>query len=143
MNKIISLPTQAKQLSPHVWVVILPWFLFTARDKVWRINLNEYRNTYYQTLNKVKQGFNDLLAPQVLSLPKFQAVRITYRIYPSSKRRLDIGNIGSIADKFFSDCLVVHERLVDDNHKYVQEVKFAFGGYRDIACIEAEIKEII
>ena len=84
----------------------------TKKDKVFRLNLNEYRNTHYQTLSQAKRAFMPIGIPEGFKAKK---IRLTYHIQKKTKRRFDTGNIFSIVDKFFLDWMVSAGYIPDDN----------------------------
>lgn len=100
----------------------------TKKGKLWSVNLNIYRNTHHQTLNKAKVAFAKAIEDQVLALPVMQKIAITYTLYPKTKQLCDVSNVCSIVDKFFSDVLTEHGRLQDDNYTCLLGVQYLFGG---------------
>lgn len=97
-------------------------------DRHWYLNLNQYRNTHFQTLNKAKVTFHDIVAPRLAELPRLSAVRLVYTLFTRSNQLCDTNNICSIVDKFFSDTLVSCEVIEDDNFKIVVGSSFEYGG---------------
>lgn len=95
--------------------------------KQYALNLNIYRNAYYRVLNDMKVRFTEEVTPQILNLPAYKTVSLTYTLYPKSKRLCDVANICSIVDKFFCDALVKNRKLEDDNYTVVKDVKYQFG----------------
>lgn len=90
-------------------------------NKKFALNLNDYRNTHYQVLNKAKIIFkNQLLInyPELTRI-KAQRVEIEYYIERCDNRKFDIMNVISIVDKFFCDALVEVGCIHDDNYNYV------------------------
>ena len=64
----------------------------------------------------------------VMGLPKLdKPIVITYTIYPKTRRLFDVANVGSVIDKFFSDCLVELGKLEDDNYKWIPKIVYQFG----------------
>ncbi|MGL5580959.1 MAG: hypothetical protein ACRDCE_08365 [Cetobacterium sp.] len=108
-------------------LIIAPTRVLKSAKQFFVLNLNQYRNTHYQSLNKAKVNFKELMKEQISTLPTFNRIRITYTIYPESKRLCDVSNISSIVDKFFSDALVELGKLPDDNYLYLPEVNYRFG----------------
>lgn len=107
------------------WTLSVPIKVPLSRKTDFHLNLNQYRNAHYQTLNKAKHSFTKLVTPIIRQLPKMQAVKLGYRLFPGSKRDMDTSNICSIVDKFFCDALVQNERLSDDHRKIVLEVNYS------------------
>lgn len=109
------------------WTIALPWKIPLSKNKDFPINLNYYRNAYYQELNNAKIKFAQLVSPLLGSVLYMESCSLQYVIFPPSKRECDISNICSIADKFFSDTLVSSEKIIDDNFKVIPTVNFSFG----------------
>ena len=120
-GKITKLPNQ------QAMILDSPLSVQTARQTKFILNINNYRNTHYHTLNKAKINYKAIMAEQILKLPKMERVRITYILFPQTKRRTDIGNVLSIHAKFFEDALVEFKRLPDDDYKHIDEVTYRFG----------------
>lgn len=95
--------------------------------KNYALNLNIYRNAHYQTLNKMKVEFSKVIEPELLKLPSFKSIDLTYTLYPKTKRLCDIANVCSIVDKFFCDALVNIGKLPDDNYEYLKNITYTFG----------------
>lgn len=91
------------------------------------LNLNVYRNLHFYKLNFQKKAFQDFVKPFLLGLPQMEAVTLHYEINPKGGSRLDIMNVGSIVDKFFSDALVLNQIIPDDDFKHVVGNSFSFG----------------
>ena len=90
-------------------------------NKKFSLNLNDYRNTHYQVLNKAKIIFkNQLLInyPELARI-KAQRIEIQYFIERCDNRIFDTKNVESIVDKFFCDALVESGCIPDDNYNYV------------------------
>lgn len=109
------------------WKVVLPIKVLVGK-KYFYLNLNQYRNTHYQILNKAKTVFAELVSPLLKDIPHLNKCSFKYIYYAPSKRETDISNICSVVDKFFSDVFVSAGKLIDDNYKYLDEVTYAFGG---------------
>lgn len=95
--------------------------------KNYALNLNIYRNAHYQTLNKMKVEFSKVIEPELMKLPSFKSIDLTYTLYPKTKRLCDIANVCSIVDKFFCDTLVNIGKLPDDNYEYLKNITYTFG----------------
>jgi len=121
-----------------MWVIPLPLSVRQSKTKNFHLNLNVYRNTHYQTLNKVKVTFQNQVAPLLVQLPKLNQISLSYELYPPSKRLCDVANICSIVDKFFSDTLVNLEYIPDDNYEHVLGVQYLFGSV-DVANPRVEV----
>lgn len=106
--------------------VDLPLSVMASGKKKFLINLNAYRNAHYFTLNGAKISFKEEIYSQLMNLPSFGKVRLIYHLYPGSNRDLDVSNLCSIADKFFSDALVEAGKIEDDNYNFIPEISFKF-----------------
>ena len=113
--------------------ITLPWRIPYGKKKVqyFYVNLNQYRNTHFHILNSVKRTFEDMVSKSVLALPAIEQAELTYLIYPHQNKKLDVSNVCSIADKFFSDLLTLHSKIPDDNFGHIQKVTYAYGGKSD------------
>ena len=63
-------------------------------------------------------------------------------MFIKTKRKLDISNICSIVDKFFSDTLQHAGIIEDDNWKFINDVSFGFGGFSTEEHVLVTITEI-
>jgi len=109
-------------------VLVAPLLVPISKNKFFSLNLNQYRNTYFQSLNKAKIAYKEAVRDQVLALtPYTKPIHITYTLYPKTKRLCDVANICSIHDKFFSDALVELGRIKEDNFNHVVGVTYLFG----------------
>lgn len=95
--------------------------------KNFSLNLNFYRNAHYQTLNRMKVEFGNIVSPKLKDLPSFNSLSLTYILYPKTKRLCDVSNVCSIVDKFFCDVLVNQNKLPDDNYQYLKHIEYKFG----------------
>jgi len=99
--------------------LVSPLSVPISKKKHWILNLNQYRNAYFQVLNTAKRVYKDTMKEQILGLPKMERVFITYKLFPKTKRRTDIGNVISIHKKFLEDALVELKILPDDSYEYI------------------------
>lgn len=109
------------------WKVVLP-LKITVSGKPFYLNLNQYRNAHYHTLNKAKVSFAELVTPLLTGIPFMDSCHFKYVYYSASHRESDISNICSVVDKFFSDTFVAAGKLIDDNYNYLKKVTYVFGG---------------
>lgn len=126
------------------WVLKAPLKVPVGKKgKEFTLNLNIYRNTYYQTLNQAKIAFKEHMLPQIKSLPKFNKIIIRYQLVVPTKRLCDVSNICCIVDKFFSDALVEAGKLPDDNYKHVLGVSYEFSEVnKEDPCVWIQIEEM-
>jgi hypothetical protein len=122
----------------------LPMRFRTSSKKVTALNLNVYRNLHYRSLSALKHKFQDhgkkLLRDA--KIPQLGRIRLRYQVFIKTKRELDIANVCSIVDKFFSDTLVHAGIIVDDNWKFLDDVSFGFGGFTTEEHVLVTITEI-
>lgn len=109
------------------WTITLPWKVPLSKNRHFPVNLNYYRNAYFQELNKAKISFKELVSPLLDSVLCMESCSLHYVIFPPSKRECDISNVCSIADKFFSDTLVSSGKITDDNFKVIPNISFSYG----------------
>lgn len=123
------------------YIVNLPLAVpVTKGGRLFWVNLNQYRNSHYQTLNKAKAKFKDTIREQVLALPYLHKIAVTFTFHPGKGIIPDTNNVCSIADKFFLDSLVELSRLKDDSRKYVLGTRYLPGAQdRDNPRVEARI----
>lgn len=113
----------------------------TKKDVKYILNINHYRNTYFQVLNQAKSIYTSQLKNQILQLPQFKHLdEVSYKIFKKSSREFDTPNIGSIVSKFFMDALVEYKRIPDDNYKITPRHVIDFGGVGQSDYCEITIK---
>ena len=106
----------------------MPTTVPVTTRKTFSINLNIYSTTYFKTRNTAKQNYADIVKTKLADeVRKYGEVILMYKVFPKSKRRLDISNVCSIADKFISDALVDLGILEDDSYHFVKDVIYSFG----------------
>jgi len=108
-------------------IIHAPLRVQQTKKKMFTLNLNVYRNTHFQVLNKAKITYKEILREQIEKLPKMDRACIVYTLFPKTKRLCDISNILSIHDKFFCDSLVELGKLPDDNYHHLKKVIYLFG----------------
>lgn len=124
----------------------LPITIPRPRSRDLPLNLNEYRNAHYQTLNNMKIKFKEEVSAideiKVL-LPKLNRIELHYILYPKTRRACDVANVLSIVDKFFSDALVELGKLEDDSYHFLPKVTYEIGTVdKDNPRADVTIKEI-
>ena len=110
------------------WIVNSPLSIPISKNKKFALNLNTYRNAHYAILNKAKRLYEDCMSPKLTSIPKLKSCSLIYILYVPTKRKLDVSNVCSVVDKFFSDTLVLNGKLEDDNYHYLKSITYRFGG---------------
>ena len=98
------------------------------KNKKFALNLNEYRNTHYLTLNRAKVLFKKQVTDMISQLPTMKKVELTFTLFMGSHRSADLSNICSIVDKFFCDALVELGKLPTDSFEAISSVDYRFGG---------------
>ena len=124
-------------------LISLPYFVLTGKkEKRFYVNLNIYRNAHHFTLNSAKVTFKEIVQDQIDRLPLLNRIKLHYRVFAPSNRKIDTMNVGSIADKFFCDALVESGKISDDNYDFVVYNGFEFGGIdKENLCVEVSIEE--
>lgn len=108
--------------------VRIPTYVLVSKKNRKAVNLNIYRNLHYHHLDTQKKNFADEVKPLLRDKPRADKVWIHYEIFAPRGGRLDTMNVGSIADKYFSDTLVEAGKLPDDNYDHIVLSTFSFGG---------------
>ena len=111
-----------------MYEVRIPTYVHVSKKNQKAVNLNVYRNLHHHHLNTQKKNFEDEVMPLLRGKPRAQKVWIHYTIFAPSNRRLDTMNVGSIADKYFSDTMVEAGLIPDDNQEHIILSTFSFGG---------------
>jgi len=124
-------------------LISLPYFVLTGKkEKRFYVNLNIYRNAHHFTLNSAKVTFKEIVQDQIDRLPLLNRIKLHYRVFAPSNRKIDTMNVGSIADKFFCDALVESKKIIDDNYDFVVYNGFEFGGIdKENPRVEVTIEE--
>lgn len=104
-----------------------PLKVLATKLKGWILNLNQYRNTHFRTLNTVKINYKLAMQSAISKGPKYSRIACIYTVYPKDKRSFDLGNVCCIHQKFFEDALVELGKLPDDNYNYIPLTIYAFG----------------
>lgn len=91
----------------------------TKGGKMFAINMNQYRNAHFRTLDKAKKVFKEMVREQILALPYLGQIAVTYTFYPGKGIIADTNNVCAIADKFFLDALVELSRIKNDTRAFV------------------------
>ena len=104
-----------------------PLKVLATKLKGWILNLNQYRNTHFRTLNTVKINYKEYMRSQIATGPKYNKIACIYTVYPKDRRSFDLGNVCCIHQKFFEDALVELGKLPDDNYNYIPLVIYQFG----------------
>ena len=109
------------------FIIHLPLSVKVSGKKKFILNMNNYRNAHYFTLNNAKVEFSKLIKDKVKELPKMNRISLHYVVYPKDKRLFDVNNVCSVADKFFCDVLQDCGIIENDNYNFLQNTYFGFG----------------
>ena len=84
------------------------------------LNLNNYRNTHQRILHQAKVLYEELVTTLIPEDAKDilygKKVRVHFKYFPSTNRRIDVSNPVAILEKFATDALVKAGVIVDDNY---------------------------
>ena len=108
---------------------ILPLKSLKSKHKYFILNLNNYRNAHYQSLNASKVDFcyqMNARYPEKIK-PITGKIRTEYTIFSKDKRLFDLPNVGSIVQKYFEDWLVSRGVIKDDNITVIPECSYYWG----------------
>lgn len=111
----------------------LPLSVPISRNKRFILNINNYRNAHYQTLNKAKSNYNALVFHALQNSKQLNVrfnspVVVEYLYYHPTKRNVDLCNPCSIIDKFACDAITHAGIWADDNCDIIKGVSFKWGG---------------
>lgn len=98
--------------------------------KKYHLNLNTYRNIHYRVNNFCKIAYKKIMREQLVKVKKKPSppVSITYTLYTGTNRVCDLGNVCCVIEKYFEDAMTEYGILDDDNYKFINNVKYIFGG---------------
>ena len=116
----------------------LPLSVYIGKKKH-SLSMNVYRNLHYRSLSKIKKDYDGLLSFDAFKADK---IRVNYDVYFKDKRKRDVMNFVSVADKFFLDCLVKRGCIPDDNYNIVSYGPIEFMGYAEENYIIARVEVI-
>lgn len=119
--------------------VSVPISVQVSKARKFSLNLNQYRNAHFRTLDKAKKVFAQQVSPIIQPLPKFDQIALTFTLFPGKGVIPDTSNVCCIVEKFFNDALVEQGKIEDDNYKYVLGSQYLFGE-KDIDNPRVEVK---
>lgn len=108
-------------------MIELPLSVMVGR-KNFILNINNYRNAHYRTLNDAKKKYKELIWYLIPRTKYDKPVELIYTYYHPRKGRVDIANVCSIIDKFTSDVLSEKNIIKDDNSEHLKRVTYQWGG---------------
>ena len=117
----------------------------TKKDKVYWLNINNYRNWHYIVNNEIKRLFCKHMELSLSSVDKMdrKPISVRYKLFWKDNRRVDLANVCCIVQKFFEDWLVYAGVIEDDNCEIIQEVIYEYCGIdRENPRCEVEIDYI-
>ena len=104
----------------------------SSKRKKFILNLNNFRNLHYRSLNNCKRNYADIVSAlcgdHPPRIPSDVVVIAIYIYYAPTKRLVDIANPCSVLDKFTCDAIVKRGVLTDDSVKHLREVRYVYGG---------------
>jgi hypothetical protein len=127
----------------------------TKADRVWILNLNSYRNTHFQILNKAKEIYKEEVKradekrhegdtdfSSYYAMPN-EPYLFTYTVFPANNRKFDLANVLPIIQKFTDDALIEFGIISDDSYKVIQAIDYRFGGVdKENPRVELEIRSL-
>lgn len=108
------------------------------------IGLNWYRNAHYQTENKMKHKYHELVKTRLdgvkHSLKGF--IKVRYKLYYKNSQS-DLMNVISIIDKYFLDALQEIGIIENDNVKHYTKCEIEVAGEdKENPRVEITVEEI-
>lgn len=126
----------------RVFQVKLPMRIQSSKKKKTALNLNIYRNLHFRSLSAQKNNFHKLMKDVLKDIPTLGKIHLHYDVCPRTKGRLDVMNVGSIVDKYFSDSLTELGIIQDDDYTHINFASFGFGGLAEEEHVLVTITEI-
>ena len=111
------LPVEIAEMSTPVYKFDLPIYIHFGSKKI-SLNLNWYRNAHFMILNRTKQEY----FPMIIEPFRADRIHIHYCLIWNSKRRTDLMNWITVADKYFVDWLVGMGYIPDDCIKHYPSI---------------------
>jgi hypothetical protein len=108
--------------------ISVPIYVPISKKNKFALNLNEYRNAHYMTLNKAKVVFAKTIMPSLRQVPRMQTLKLHFQLFFGSNRAVDTSNVCCIVEKFFCDALVEAGIIPDDNRDIMVHSSSDFGG---------------
>lgn len=106
-----------------------PLSVYLTKKRQFILNLNNYRNLYFRTLNQSKINYKEYIKKQIEEEVYYplNKIGIIYTVYKGDSRRYDVGNICSVHQKYFEDALVELGKLPDDRATNIPITVFLNG----------------
>ena len=120
--------------------VTLPRYVKAGRSKL--LTMNDYRNIHYRVSAEAKRTYKEIAWAHLRPHRRkhYDRIHIHYTIFFETNQRIDIGNVGAVIDKFFSDALVDAKIIPDDCQRNITFVSFTYGGI-GAERVEIDIEE--
>jgi hypothetical protein len=126
----------------RVFTLDLPMRTQASKKKKTAVNLNVYRNLHHRSLHAQKKKFEEAATKLLREIPKLGVITLHYEVFVETRRRLDVMNVGSIVDKYFSDTLTEVGIIEDDDWKHLPKATFSYGGLVKKEHVRVTITEI-
>ncbi len=113
----------------------------TKADKVFAMNLNNFRNAHHFVMNTAKSMWLDIVLHAPIDGGEVSPpYKFTYTVYPGNNRKFDLGNVLPAIQKFTDDALIELGIIQDDSYKVIPLIVYRFGGVdKDNPRCELEI----
>ena len=100
-----------------------------GRKRQFILNLNNFRNLYFRSLNQAKIIYKMIMKERLKEAVwwELDRVGIIYQVHKGDKRKYDVGNVASIHQKFFEDALTELGYISDDNKDNIPITAFVNG----------------
>lgn len=117
--------------------IIFPLEVWYTKNKRFKCNLNTFQRTHSRKLATIKKAYGRLVAPLVMIAKAKQnrngeklnpPYHMTWRLYVSANRTIDLENVLPIVSKFVLDELVKGRIIEDDSVKYIPKVTYKYCG---------------
>lgn len=125
---------------------VMPLYIQLAKSgkgKKYHINFNNCLGWHHSTYASLKRKYTALCEEQLKKPVIKTPISIEYILYRGDKRKIDLGNVCSMHDKFFCDALRTWGCISDDTVVELPKITFTFGDYdKGNGRIEIIVKEI-
>ena len=101
-----------------------------GKKGIFTLNLNNYRNKFRFGLNNAKIAYCLAMEEILINPPDvpMENIHIHYDIHKNDARKIDIGNIVSVHEKFFCDALQKYNWINEDNYTVLPTSSSSWGG---------------
>lgn len=122
-----------------------PLSVWINKKKQFILNLNNYRNLYFRSLNTSKINYKQCIKDQIEKECYYplERIGIIYTVHKGDARNFDIGNVCSIHQKYLEDALVELGKLPDDKATNIPITIFLAGNIsRDRPRVDIRIYDL-